>query len=69
MSNPENPKPTLETKLAQLDAATEWFYSDNFTLDQAITKYKSAIELSREIENDLKTLKNEMEVLADFTKE
>lgn len=69
MSKTENTKSTIESKLARLDAETEWFYGDDFALDAAIEKYQSAIKLSVEITNDLKNLKNQVEVLADFTKE
>ncbi len=59
---------TISTKISELDQAVEWFYGDEFTLDQAVTKYKSASELAKEIEHDLTELKNQVEVLADFTK-
>lgn len=69
MSNPEksNQKPITE-KLAELDTAVEWFYGEEFQLDQALDKYKAAVALSKEIETDLAELQNEVEVLADFTK-
>lgn len=63
------PKSTsISTKLAQLDQAVEWFYGDEFSLDQALNKYKDAAQLAQEIEKDLAKLKNEVEVLQDFTK-
>ena len=47
----------------------EWFYSDDFKLEEAAAKYKDAVELAKEIEKDLSELKNEIEVLAeDFSK-
>lgn len=61
-------KKSLSAKIAELDQAVEWFYSDEFSLDDAITKYQSATELAAEIEKDLVGLKNRVEVLADFTK-
>ena len=62
-------KPTLNEKIKALDAATEWFYSDDFKLEDATTKYKETLELAKEIETDLKNLKNEIEVLSeDFSK-
>lgn len=59
----------LNGKIKELDEQIEWFYSDDFKLEEATGKYKKAAELAREIEADLKDLKNEIEVLAeDFSK-
>jgi exonuclease VII small subunit len=59
----------LNQKLKELDKQVEWFYSDDFKLEDASRKYKEALRLSEEIEKDLKNLKNEIEVLnEDFTK-
>ncbi len=60
---------SLSEKIAELDKKTEWFYSDDFKLEEASENYKEAAELAKEIENDLLNLKNEIEVLAeDFSK-
>lgn len=64
----QNANKSISNKITELDQAVEWFYSDDFTLDQAVAKYQSAIKLSQEIEHDLSELKNQVEVLADFTK-
>lgn len=61
--------PSISQKIKQLEADTEWFYSDDFSLDEAISKYQSAIELAAEIEQGLTELKNQVEVIADFTKD
>lgn len=61
-------KKSLSDKINQLDEASTWFYSDDFSLDEAIEKYKAAIQLSKEIDQDLTDLKNKVEVIADFTK-
>ena len=62
-------KMSLNQKIEKLDAEVEWFYSDDFKLDEATTKYKDAVKLAKEIEEDLSELKNEIEVLAeDFSK-
>lgn len=61
--------PTITEKLVQLDASIEWFYSDDFSLDQALDKYQSAAKLAAEVEQDLSELKNKIEVLEDFTKD
>ena len=63
-------KPTLNQKIAELDQAVEWFYGEDFSLEQASEKYTSALKLAQEIEQDLSELKNHIEVLdKDFTKE
>lgn len=60
---------TLNQKIEQLDSAVEWFYSDEFKLEEATEKYKNTLELAKEIEKDLSDLKNEIEVLSeDFSK-
>lgn len=59
---------SITTKLNQLDELVDWFSSDEFSLDEALTKYESATKLAGEINQDLTELKNKVEVLADFTK-
>lgn len=67
-THPEITKPTITEKLARLDQAVEWFYGDDFSLDQALDKYQSAVQLAKETEKDLAEMKNKVEVLEDFTK-
>lgn len=63
-------KPTINQKIAKLDELTDWFYSEDFSLDLATEKYRAAADLVKEIEQDLKNLKNEIEVIdKDFAKE
>lgn len=59
---------TLTERINQLEAAIEWFYGEEFVIDEAIAKYQAAVKLSEEIEADLSKLQNQVEVLADFTK-
>ena len=62
-------KKTLNQKITELDDKVEWFYSDEFKLEEAVTRYKDAAKLAKEIEKDLDNLKNEVEVLTkDFSK-
>ena len=62
-------KVSLNQKIEKLDSKVEWFYSDEFELEKAVDKYKSATKLAKEIEKDLNELKNEIEVLSeDFSK-
>lgn len=62
-------KKSLNEKIAELDKKVEWFYSDEFKLEEAVENYKQAARLAKDIEKDLVELKNEIEVLAeDFSK-
>lgn len=62
-------KMSLNNKIERLDAEVEWFYSDEFKLDEAMDKYRQATKLAKDIEKDLNKLKNEIEVLSeDFSK-
>lgn len=67
MSKSETKK-SITKKLTQLDESVEWFYGDQFELDQAVKKYESAVKTAQEIKQDLEELKNKVEVIADFTK-
>ena len=61
---------SISEKMKELEAATEWFYSDELDLEKASDNYKAAIKLANEIEKDLAELKNEITVIEkDFTKE
>lgn len=65
---PTNQK--LTTKITNLNQQIEWFYGDDFSLDEAAAKYQAAAKLAKEIEKDLKNLKNQIEIIdKDFTKE
>ena len=64
----EKPK-KLSEKLLELEKDSEWFYSDDFNLDEAVAKYKKAIALAKELQKDLSELTNEIKVLSeDFSK-
>ncbi len=54
---------TIQEKTTELSGLIAWFNSDDFSLEQAIDKFKKAEELATEIENDLSTLKNEVRVI------
>ncbi|MBR5027530.1 exodeoxyribonuclease VII small subunit [Candidatus Saccharibacteria bacterium] len=68
MSETDN-KPNLNQKIQKLDESVEWFYGDDFNLENATDKYKETLKLAKEIEGDLESLKNEIEILSeDFSK-
>ncbi|MBR2587198.1 exodeoxyribonuclease VII small subunit [Candidatus Saccharibacteria bacterium] len=60
---------SITEKISNLDEKIQWFYSDDFSLDEAEKRYKEASTLAKDIEKDLKELKNKIEVISkDFTK-
>lgn len=65
---PKTEPKSITAKIHQLETDVEWFYGDDFSLDQALDKYRAAIGLSKTIEQDLTELKNQVQVIADFTK-
>lgn len=59
----------ISEKIDDLKGGVEWFYSDDFKLEEASEKYKAMTELAKEIEKDLAELKNEIKVIEeDFSK-
>lgn len=68
MSKPANKTKSINQKLAQLDESVDWFYGEDFDLDHALDRYSAATKLAQEIEQDLTELKNQVSVIADFTK-
>jgi len=54
---------TIQEKIAKLNESVEWFDSDEFTLEAAIDKFKIAETLANEIEQDLSSLKNEIQIV------
>ena len=63
-------KKKINEKIEELNSKVEWFYGDDFKLEEASEKYKEATKLAKEIEADLESLKNEIKVIEeDFSKE
>lgn len=59
----------ISEKIDELKGGVEWFYSDDFKLEEASEKYKALTGLAKEIEQDLAELKNEIKVIEeDFSK-
>ena len=59
----------VSEKIDELKSGAEWFYSDDFKLEEASEKYKALTTLAKEIETDLNDLKNEIKVIEeDFSK-
>ncbi len=54
---------TITQKLEAFEALVAWFDTDNFSLEQALEKFKQAEELAAEIEGELANVKNSVTVL------
>lgn len=57
------PNKTIQEKTAELSNLVAWFDSDNFTLEAALDKFKEAEALAETIEQDLKLLKNDIQIV------
>ena len=61
---------SINQRLQQLDQQIEWFYGDEFSLEEASQKYQEVALLAKEIEKSLYEIKNQIEVIdRDFSKE
>lgn len=59
----------ISDKIKDLEEGVNWFYSEDFKLEEASKRYKELTELAKEIETGLDEMKNEIEVIAeDFSK-
>ncbi len=54
---------TVAEKTAELQELVAWFDSDNFALEKALDKFSEAEKMAVEIEHDLLSLKNDIEVV------
>ena len=54
---------TIQQKIIKLDELVAWFDSDDFVLETALEKFKTAELLAEEIEKDLAALKNDIQVV------
>ena len=49
---------SISDKISELKEGVDWFYSEDFKLEDASERYKALTVLAREIEQDLDDLKN-----------
>jgi exodeoxyribonuclease VII small subunit len=56
-------KLTIAQKTAKLDELVAWFDAEDFELEQALDVFTQAEKLAQEIEEDLKALKNNIEIV------
>lgn len=54
---------SIQEKTDKLTEMVAWFNGDDFSLEEAIAKFKAAEKLAVEIEQDLINLKNEINVI------
>lgn len=58
-------KESISKKIDRLKTQVEWFYGEDFDLAEATDKYRGAVELAKEIEQDLSGLKNEIKIIEE----
>jgi len=54
---------SIQEKTSELSKLVEWFDSEDFTLEAALDKFKQAEKLAVDIEHDLTSLKNEINIV------
>jgi len=54
---------SIAEKTTQLDTLVAWFDSDEFELEKALDMFTKAEKLAAEIEQDLATMKNSIEIV------
>lgn len=54
---------SIQEKTTELSQLVAWFDSSEFTLELALDKFKEAEKLAVEIEKDLSSLKNEIQIV------
>lgn len=50
---------SIQEKMKQLEELVEWFESDDVDIDEALKNYEKAMKLASELENEIKSAKNE----------
>jgi exonuclease VII small subunit len=56
-------KETIQEKMAKLDELLMWFDGEAFELEKSLAMFTEAEKLAEEIEHDLLTLKNDIQVV------
>lgn len=64
-----NKKDNLTVKMDKFEADLEWFYGEEFNLDQAVERYEKMMKMAQDIEADLLKMKNKIiKIEEDFSK-
>lgn len=53
----------IEELLREIDEAVEWFHGDDFSLDEARSRYEHVHQLAKQADARLMEMKNEVEML------
>lgn len=60
---------TISQKIEKLKSDIDWFYGEDFSIDDSLERYEQAIKLAKEIEGDLTNMKNQVNIIdKDFSK-
>ena len=59
----ETNEETVSEKLEKLEALLQWFESEEITVEESLEKYEQALKLSKELETQLETAKNQVEII------
>lgn len=54
---------SIQEKTTELTELVAWFDGDDFTIEAALEKFKEAEKLAEEIERDLSSLRNDIQVV------
>lgn len=54
---------SIQEKITELTKLVDWFDSSEFTIESALDKFKQADKLATDIEKDLVSLKNEIQIV------
>lgn len=54
---------SINEKMQELSELVAWFDGQDFSVEEALDKFKQAESLATEIENDLNSLKNEVNII------
>ncbi len=54
---------TIQEKITELNQLVAWFDGDDFVIEQALDRYKQAEALAADIEKELLSLKNDIQVV------
>ncbi|MFZ1361115.1 MAG: exodeoxyribonuclease VII small subunit [Candidatus Saccharimonadales bacterium] len=56
---------TIQDTMAELDAAVAWFQSEEFSLEEALPRFKDAEKLAQTIEAELVSMKNDITIIKE----
>lgn len=54
---------TIVDNINELESLLSWFESEEITVEESLEKYEQALQLSKELESQLKEAKNKVEVI------